>query len=227
MDEIRLDIINKIFENTCEVENMDNKFGKVLTEKENEIRKFILTTTPALGQIPQKKEILAFINNLDEIELEYILKKLDDYDIIHLIDNNGTISVAYPFSNFKTKHLINFSDDNYKSVFAMCAIDALGISFMLNKDIIINSECFYSNEKIKIEIMNNKYISINPQGTVVWYDMELSSCATDSQCQNLNFYSSKENCNSWKKIEKSRTGYLLNMNEALYLGSMCFKNRLN
>lgn len=109
----------------------------------------------------------------------------------------------------------------------MSSIDALGIPFMLNKDITINSECFYSNEKINIEIRNNKIVRVTPKKTAVWYDMELSSCAADSQCQNLNFYSSKENCNSWKKIEKSRTGYLLNMNEALYLGSMFFKNRLN
>jgi len=64
MNEIRLDILNKIFETTCEVENMDNKFGKTLTEKENEIRKFILSETPTFGYIPQKKEILLAFNNL-------------------------------------------------------------------------------------------------------------------------------------------------------------------
>ncbi|MCH8169798.1 MAG: hypothetical protein IIB07_01530 [Bacteroidetes bacterium] len=64
MEEFRLDIINKFFVSTCEAENMDNKFSKALTKKENEIRKFILSKTPALGHIPQKKEILAFCDNL-------------------------------------------------------------------------------------------------------------------------------------------------------------------
>ncbi|MCH8169799.1 MAG: hypothetical protein IIB07_01535 [Bacteroidetes bacterium] len=87
--------------------------------------------------------------------------------MIQLTDNNITISAVYPFSNFKTKHLINFSDDNYKPVFAMCSIDALGIPFMLNKDITINSECFYSNEKINIEIRNNKIVRVTPKKTAV------------------------------------------------------------
>lgn len=227
MKEIRLDILNKIFETTCEVENMDNKFGKTLTEKENEIRKFILNETPTFGHIPQKKEILLAFNNLRKTELENILKKFDGYDIIHLTDNNDTISAAYPFSNSKTKYLINFPNDNYKPVFAMCAIDAFGISFMLNKNIVISSECFYSKEKINIEIRNNKIVRVNPKETVVWYDMDLSCYAAESQCEKLNFFSSKRDFNSWKKIIEDRTGYLLNINEAFYLGSLFFKSRLN
>ena len=45
--------------------------------------------------------------------------------------------------------------------------------------------------------------------------------------KNIELYSDEERTQMRKKIEKSRTGYLLNMNEALYLGSMFFKNRLN
>ena len=49
----------------------------------------------------------------------------------------------------------------------MSSIDALGIPFMLNKDITINSECFYSNEKINIEIRNNKIVRVTPKKTAV------------------------------------------------------------
>ncbi len=227
MTYIRDDIIKQIFDATCKIENMDNKFGKSLSEKENHIRKFILSQTPVFGFILQIKELLVNFNNFNKNELNNILLKFNELDIIHLSDDNSVISAAYPFSNVKTKHIINFKGNHFKQVYAMCAIDALGIPFMFNTDLKIYSECFYSNEKIEIVITNKLIDSVTPEETMVWYDMELSCCAAENQCSKLNFFSSIENFEKWKKLNESRNGYLLNLYEALYLGERFFKNRLN
>ncbi len=227
MKGIRQFVVDKIFEDTCAVENMDYKFGRTLNDKENKIRIFILSQTPVLGFIPQKGELLSNFKFLNEKELNKILLKFNKLDIIHLSDNNFTISAAYPFSNSRTKHQIKFSSEKYKPVYAMCAIDALGISFMLKTDLIIESVCHYSNQKIMIRLNDQQITKTNPEDIAVWYDMDLSCCAAVNQCNNLNFFSSKENFYRWEKLNGKREGYLLNIDETLYLGSLFFNNRLN
>ncbi|MHA2272338.1 MAG: hypothetical protein ACXACI_10775 [Candidatus Hodarchaeales archaeon] len=41
--------VERIFQEACNTENMDAKFGRTLSKKENDIRKFILSQSPVLG----------------------------------------------------------------------------------------------------------------------------------------------------------------------------------
>jgi hypothetical protein len=48
----------------------------------------------------------------------------------------GQITAAYPFSVLPTRHLVRIA--GHAAVFAMCAIDALGISAMTGRPVMID-----------------------------------------------------------------------------------------
>ncbi len=217
----------KIYQAAINFENLDEKHGKGLPEEENNIRRFILSQSPILGRIPSIEEINQRFSQMTSEKIQDILIRLDDVDVIHLDDNDKTeITAAYPFSGYKTSHLIKFKKEQYKNLYSMCAVDALGIGFMLDCDFSINSECLHCNEEIIIELKNNEIVYLQPENTVGWFDMEYSCCAATSICKNINFFTSSSHFTDWHKDKATRKGALLQIEEAYYLGKLFFEKRL-
>ncbi|KKK69529.1 hypothetical protein LCGC14_2933110, partial [marine sediment metagenome] len=161
-------------------------------------------------------------------EIQAILKKLDKIDVIHLEDGSKTeIVAAYPFSGYKTDHLIKFRKEQYKDIYSLCAVDALGISFMLDCDLSIKSKCLHCNDELNIIIEDNEIVYLNHENVVVWFDMEYSCCAATSICNNINFFSSLHHFKEWQHNKPTRKGSLLQIQEAFYIGKLFFDNRLN
>jgi len=218
----------KIYEAACCLEDMEGKFGQGLSKDENSIRHYILSQSPILGRIPSIEDIKEEFTLMKQEEIQEILKTLDKIDIIHLDeDSNTKIMAAYPFSGYKTAHLIKFRTNEYKDINSMCAVDALGISFMLNCNISINSKCLHCNDEVKIKIEDNEIIYLNHENVVVWFDMEYSCCAATSLCKNINFFSSPHHFKEWQQDKPTRKGSLLQIQEAFYLGKLFFEKRLN
>lgn len=216
----------KIYQAAINVENLDEKHGKGLPEEENNIRRFILSQSPILGRIPFIKEIKERFVKMTNEKIQVILKKLDELDVIHLDNNKTIIAAAYPFSGYKTAHLIKFKREKYNNIYSMCAVDALGIGFMLDCDISIDSKCFHCNEEINITIENNEIVYLKPETIVVWFDMEYSCCAATSLCKNINFFSSTTHFTDWQQDKSKRNGALLQIQGAFYLGKLFFEKRL-
>lgn len=222
------DKAKKIYEATCCLENMEGKFGQGLSKDENSIRHYILSQSPILGRIPSIEVINKEFSQMNQEEIQAILKTLDGVDAIHLDDENKTkIVAAYPFSGYKTAHLIKFRKNEYKDIYSMCAVDALGISFMLKCDLSINSKCLHCDEEVKIKIENNEITNLNHENIVVWFDMEYSCCAATSLCKNINFFSSALHFKEWQNNNSTRKGSLLKIQEAFYLGKLYFEKRLD
>ncbi|MFW9997880.1 MAG: alkylmercury lyase family protein [Candidatus Odinarchaeota archaeon] len=216
-----------IFQEACSVENMDAKLGRTLEEEENAIRRFILSQTPVLGRIPAIDEIKEAFNHISAENVNAILIKLDQLDVIHLDEDRSAIAAAYPFSGTETSHVITLKKDGQERLHAMCAIDALGISFMLERDTVIESKCYHCEDRVEIEISNGEIVILKPETAVVWCDMEYSCNAATSLCKNINFFSSGHHFAEWQEKRPRRNGHLLSMEEAFYLGKLFFENRLN
>ncbi|UCE18143.1 MAG: alkylmercury lyase family protein [Gemmatimonadota bacterium] len=216
-----------IFEEACCVENMEAKFGKTLSPEENDVKRFILTQSPVLGRIPSIDEIKKAFTQYQDEKMDAILKKLDQYDVIHLDENEKTIAAAYPFSGSETSHTVTLKREGYGKIYTMCAIDALGVPFMFQCDVSIDSKCHHCGESIEIEIEDKKITFLKPESTVVWCDLEYSCCAATSLCKNINFFSSEHHFTEWQKENQRVKGHLLQLNEAFYLGKLFFENRLH
>ncbi|MFW9825133.1 MAG: organomercurial lyase [Candidatus Thorarchaeota archaeon] len=217
---------DKVYQHSCDTENMNAKFGVSLTNEQNLIRRYILSETPRIGRIPPIKTIQDKFPHISEREIYIILNHLNDVDVIHLNDDKKLIEAAYPFSGLKTPHIVKFKSPFYKDIYAMCAIDALGISFMFNANIEIISECFHCKNEINIEIENNEIRKLHPENVVVWCHMEYSCCAATSLCNNINFFSSVQHYKEWESRNTKQKGYLLTIQEAFYLGKLYFEKRL-
>jgi hypothetical protein len=79
------------------------------------------------------------------------LAELERRDAIARHPASGDVIVAYPFSGRPTPHEVEFVDDGTR-VFAMCAIDALGIPFMLGRSVRIASRDPATGEPIALAI---------------------------------------------------------------------------
>lgn len=215
-----------LFQDACNSEDLNAKFGFSLSSEENKIRHYVLTQTPILGRIPAIDEIHSNFPHLPKDTFRKIINRLDEVDAFHLNESKTMIEAAYPFSGLKTDHLVKFKKDPFKKIYAMCAIDALGIPFMLNSDIEIHSNCFHCDDEINIEIVNHEITSVIPKNTIVWGHMEYSCCAATSLCNNINFFSSEQHFEEWVERVGKKKGFVLQIQEAFYLGKQFFEKRL-
>jgi hypothetical protein len=204
------------------------KFGlrKTLTRNEDEVRRFILSQPPILGKIPSIDLIGKAFHQFSMEEIDTILDRLDQMDYIHLNSQKTKIDAAYPFSGIETTHIVTIKNQEHKKIYAMCAVDALGICFMFNCDVSIKSKCSHCNDIIDIEIKNNEIISLLPEDTAVWFDQDYSCCAATSCCPNTNFFSSEKHFDDWQQGRIRRKGALVKIQEAFYLGKLIFENRI-
>jgi|Deesub1362A_J573_1020465.scaffolds.fasta_scaffold00151_64 hypothetical protein len=139
--------------------DLNTKKGNTLNEEEDQIRKFILYKFPELCRAPTAEEIgRAF--NMPLNSIVKILRRLNELDIIYLDINSNMILGAYPFSSTPTAHQVILKGEHREGrVYAMCAIDALGVPFMFEKDVDIHSSCGFCSKEVSLKVCDGKIVS--------------------------------------------------------------------
>ncbi|MHA2250525.1 MAG: organomercurial lyase [Candidatus Kariarchaeaceae archaeon] len=137
-------------------------------------------------------------------------------------DQNGKLIAAYPLSLKPTQHKITVR--GIGNGYAMCAIDALGVAFTLERETQIESQTVDTNKPIKITVdPNNKENLVNELDFFVSYrTMSGVNRPELQQCPMINFYECK------KPIIQSGMK-ILSFNEALQYAKRAFspQNLLN
>lgn len=101
----------------------------------------------------------------------------------------------YPVSLKPTEHQI-FLEDGTK-LFAMCAVDALGMPIMFNKNVRVVSRCEECKSEMVFEIKNEEIIFMShPDATVCRPKRQVYSAA-ETCCPLVNFFCSKKHANEW------------------------------
>jgi hypothetical protein len=96
----------------------------------------VLRAFLASGRAPTLAELRPVARQVG-IGLERLLAELVVHDVMQRAAD-GAIQVAYPFSSVPTPHQVQF--DSTPPVFAMCAIDALGLPFMVGRTATIRTQ---------------------------------------------------------------------------------------
>ncbi|MHA2299101.1 MAG: alkylmercury lyase family protein [Candidatus Hodarchaeales archaeon] len=218
--------VEALFQDMRNIEDIDGKFGRTLSKDENDVRRYILTQAPVLGRILSIDEIIEMFTQFSRSMIDSILAKLNQVDAIHLNDDKSAIVAAYPFSGTETSHLVTLKKEGYTRIYTMCAVDALGVCYMFDCDVSIESKCHHCNDKVMIDIRNKEITVLEPEEVIVWFDLEYSGCAATSCCRNINFFSSKQHFEEWQDGRVRRRGEMLQMQEALYMGRLFFENRI-
>lgn len=158
--------------------------------------------------------------------VDEILRQLDESDVIYLDPDSHEIASAYPFSNLPTPHLVAFLDEHGNEcgkAYAMCAVDALGIPFMLNEMVRISSRCGSCGAEISLDL---KGAVEDAREEAVWFGLRRSDHAATSACPTIQFFCSKEHLAKWIDANPGQVGTPLSLKEAAELAREIFRGML-
>ena len=194
---------------------------------EEAVRRYILTQYPLLGRAPIRQELTEAVGLHGASKVRAILERLHERDLLYLEPVSREIRLAYPFSTVPTKHLVRFRGwAEAKPVYAQCAVDALGIPSMFDRDLAIESSCGHCQRPVEIEMRDRRIETCCPAETVVWVGTAYSGHAATSICPTLDFFCSPAHVAAWRQARPQEAGHVLSLGEALYLGKGIFEDLL-
>ena len=138
------------------------------------------------------------------------------------LDQGGRISAAYPFSAAPTGHLVQIT--GRPPVYAMCAIDALGIAPMLGTSVLISSADPVTAEPIAV-IVDGSDSVWRPATAVMFVGRTADQCAGPSAaicCSYINFFASRPVAVAWARGHREIDGGILSQARALEIGEQIF-----
>ena len=152
-------------------------------------------------------------------ELHHVMAQLVAEDYLAL-DQAGRIRAAYPFSAVPTAHQVRIHGG--PRVYAMCAIDALGMAKMLGTDLRIESTDPHTGAPV-IVIFSRSTTRWTPDTTVVYSGTRAGAGpAADMCCSYLNFHTDHASATVWAAEHAHVTGRILTQAEAVTAGEATF-----
>jgi hypothetical protein len=156
-------------------------------------------------------------------EADGLLRRLAGRDLL-VLDAAGRISGAYPFTDGPTGHHV---DARGLTVGAMCAIDALGIGAMLERDVVVPSACRHCRRTLAIRTrrQGRELDQVESSGIVVWSGHRYAAgCAASSLCTVQAFFCDDAHLEAWRANSPAagQEGARLSPAEALEVGVAIF-----
>lgn len=178
----------------------------------------ILRTFATTGQPPAPSAWDRVIVDPDR-STDEVLAALHEVDAIRLAAD-GSIAVAYPFSSTPTRHHVRIGDR--VDVYAMCALDALGIAAMLGEETRIESVDVTSGLPVTVTMTGND-TTWEPTGAVVFIGADAGDGpSADSCCDYVNFFIDATTAKAWTATHPHVPGQILDQREAEDLGACLF-----
>ena len=174
------------------------------------------------GRAPSVPEIVESIGVSGE-QAHAILADLQAHDLLGLDGSATTISYAYPFAGLATEHRVELHG---RHLYAVCAIDALGVAGMFRTNATIASSCRSYGSRIEIRTAQDgrSLGQCDPAETVVWYDLAYNQTAAASCCPAIAFFCSDAHLGQWLCAQSpERIGQRLTVDEGLEVGRALFE----
>jgi alkylmercury lyase len=194
-----------------------------LSPQENDIRKAILKAFARNGKAPSVREVAQALS----LPIEHVLtgfQKLAEYDLIVWKQGGAHLRSAYPFSGVSTVHQV--LTDAGTPLYAMCAIDALGIPFMLGQGASVRSACFFCQHLVRVDITGGLLQRPYPSTSIVWFSERDGCCVAEARCPLMNFFCNEEHLQAWLAKSPNEPGTSLSLMDALEVGKAAFGDLL-
>lgn len=186
------------------------------------VHQAVLRSFAAAGRAPEQDLLASAARPFDPGR---VLAELADEDFLCL-DQAGRIIAAYPFCATATPHQVQIAGG--ATVFAMCAIDALGMARMLRANVAIRSADPATGERVTVTVSGSGSGSgavWHPATAVVFVGRTASECAGPSAavcCEHINFFASHSAAAAWATAHPEITGGVLGQDRALEVGEQIF-----
>ena len=146
-------------------------------------------------------------------------------DAVHVV--NGVVAVAYPFSGTPTPHRVKL--DGLLPVYAMCAIDALGLPAMADRNGQITSADPHDGTPIQVTVHTGTW-SWAP-ATAVVVAGRATACDTDcgsfeAMCPHTVFHASPESARAYLASHGTLDAQILGQDTAIEYGRLNFATLL-
>jgi hypothetical protein len=130
---------------------------------------------------------------------------------------DGEIRAAYPFSPVRTPIQVSWAGG--PAVYAMCAIDALGMSAMLGRPVTITAAEPGTGRVITVSADGDR-ARWQPRTAVVFAGSAGDACrpSADCACGYINFFATARAARAWARRHPEVTGRLLTRQGALGIG---------
>ncbi|MFQ5804097.1 MAG: alkylmercury lyase family protein [Candidatus Methylomirabilales bacterium] len=193
-----------------------------LTPQEEEVRKAILRNFATSGTSPTAGTIRALIPELRRQEVPGICRRLAEKDLIVWHEVTQRVQCAYPFSGLPTAHAVHFKDG--QTVFALCAVDALGMPVMLRQAAYIVSRCAQCHTPVQVNVTTDALAQYRPSESVVWFPLAADVCCpvAQSRCPEINFFCSVAHGDAWWQGKDRPEGLWMTMTDAFEAGREIF-----
>lgn len=144
-------------------------------------------------------------------------------DLVHL-DPTGRVAVAYPFSGIDRGHLVRLSGG--PAVWAMCAIDALGIPQLAHRDATISATDPVSSEPVRVDLRGSVWRWL-PTSTAVLIARSGTGPSVDCTCEHVNFYADRDQAQAWLDTHPGLTGRVVDQSTAIDVAASVFGRLLD
>lgn len=193
-----------------------------LTPELRQVHRAILKHIATTGTAPRLDDLGAVTApvGLDPL---FALRQLAADDLV-AVDGTGALVAAYPFSPTPTAHVVALGE---VTAFAMCAIDALGIPFMLDTDATVTSTDPQTGQPIQV-VVTGDTLAFEPRHAVVVYASSApTGRSVDTCCSTINFFASPNNARTWLADRPELAATILDQDQAVRLARDIFEPLLS
>ncbi|WP_329579885.1 alkylmercury lyase family protein [Streptomyces sp. NBC_01361] len=182
------------------------------------VHQAVLRHFAATGRAPEPAELEPVAEAVGETASK-VLAELAREDFLTL-DQDGQIRAAYPFSAVPTAHRVAIAGAT--QVWSMCAIDALGISAMLDADTVISSADPVTGERVTVTSEDGQTMW-EPASAVVFVGRRsCSGPAAEVCCDTLNFFTRASSAAAWIEQHPDVDGRIVSRDRAEEIGRTAF-----
>lgn len=181
-------------------------------------------TLLALGQSgkpPRRDQLETWATEL-HLDLEAALRHMAESELVFLDPAGREITGGVPFAAATTAHQVRIVDG--PTVSANCAIDALGIAAMLDRDVDLESLDPSTGEQFTASSRAGHW-TWQPIEAVVFVGSSGQGRLTETCCPVINFFTSSGHAYAYQS-EHALDGFVLALSDALEAGALVFGDLL-
>ena len=193
----------------------DGRRAESLTGPARQVHQAVLAAFARTGQPPTRGELEQFARSLGASP-DAVLAELAGADAI-AFSPGEEIRAAYPFSPVRTPIRVSWTGG--PAAYAMCAIDALGMSAMLGRPVTITAGEPDTGRIITVHVDGSR-ARWHPRTAMVFAGSGGDACrpSAERSCGYINFFASRRAARAWARRHPEVTGTLLTREGALGIG---------
>jgi alkylmercury lyase len=215
---------------TPKLEKALNRLESILPLKERqnacgkqikELHQKIIRSFVEIGRILSREEMEHYVDNLEDA-----INVLKERDMVVFSDNGKPLG-AYPFTMEEREHTVQV---NGHRVHAMCALDALAVGPMFERETQIVSRCRVTGDPVCIRQAGSKILNPDEAGDVcfgiIWGAANDDISCADSLCMEMMFLRDSEITQQWL-ADDPKNREVFTLPEAVEFGGRFFSPLLS